>query len=509
MSELRQPEVNPSPIDGEVGGIKTSYAKGSHKLYVRFGLTYVELWALGIAVSIGGQFVSWSEGLIVGVGSYGIACLLVLGGYTTLTCNISEVISGLPFAGGSYGLARCSISNYWGYMLGCIEVIQYIFLVAATLTTLEKLLEMVLPDVQHYPPVTWLILYIIPVLARTYAGIYFWWFVKFVACSSILILLLFVFGSMKYVDFSQYAAWPSTADNSVSNPWFIGGVNEFMQVYPLATWLFVGVESLKETSYDVDEPKSVIPKAQTLSIVTLVVTSILVFFVCISLPPGVKSMSSNIAPFNAGFQLMFDLTDQETRQYATILSLPAVYGLAFAFSMMYAKLLYAMSESHLKPHFLNYTYTRTGAPYMALILGSLLSYCACLIGYAYPDFQNSLFNIAMLAAFTSYVTQSVIYILVKTRYSVIKCDFQSPFGIYGAMFSIFVWLIGIISIIGFQKNNIAIIAISIVFASFTITYFTYYRKRQTFSEMEKEIFFRIYVINRKLFTHFSLYFWNL
>jgi succinate dehydrogenase hydrophobic anchor subunit len=74
----------------------------------------------------------------------------------------------------------------------------------------------------------------IPVLTRTFAGIYFWWFVKFVAITSILILLMFVFGSMKYVDFAHYAEWPSTATEPVNNQWFLGTFHDFMRVYPLA-----------------------------------------------------------------------------------------------------------------------------------------------------------------------------------------------------------------------------------------------------------------------------------
>ena len=485
--------------DSSRNGVNTS----SKKTFV----TSFDIWALGITIVIGGQYFSWNFGLVAGVGTYGIAVLIIGIGYITLICNISEITSGLPFTGGSYGLARCALGNYWGFVIGCSETLEYIFYVAAAVIALELMFELILPNLQHYPPVTWLVIYVFCVLIHIFGGQYFWIFNRFLAVLSILVVLMFVFGSMKYVDFSQYAAWSSTTDEpTVSSPWFVGDINKFMQVYPLAAWLYVGVESLKETCNEVEEPKIQVPRGQVSCVVTLIITSILVYFTAVSIPPGIVSMSSNSVPFNAGFELMFDLTAEQTLQYATILSIPATFATAFGFIMMYGKIMTAMANSKLMPLFLKAHYSKTGAPYMSLIVGSVLSYGVCLVSYWYKDLTIYIFNICILAGFCSYSLQCICYILIKTKYSNIERHFVSPFGLIGGVVSLCVWVLGIISVACFQNDDQkALIAVCVLFGSFTVWYFIYAKYQQSFSDEEKEIFFRLYVINRKSITNMISY----
>ena len=464
----------------------------------KFKVNSFDIWALGITIVIGGQYFSWNYGFAAGVGSYGLAGLLITTGYITLICNISETTSALPFTGGSYGLARCTLGNYWGFLIGCSETVEYIFYTAASVIALELMFEIVLPNIQHYPPVTWLIIYIFCVVIHVFGGEYFWILNRCLAVLCLIIVMIYVFGSMKYVDFSQFAAWPSTDVRPVSNPWFIGGVSGFMKVFPLAAWLFVGVESLKETCNDLENPKLQVPRGQVSCVLTLTVTAILVFFVSASIPPGIVNMASNSIPFNAGFQLMFDLTDDEVLQYATILSIPATFATAFGFIMMYGKIMTAMSNSNLMPAILKRRYDRTNSPYVTLIVGSLLSYSVCLVSYWYTDLTLYMFNICILAGCFSYSLQCICYVFLKTRYSNIERSFQSPFGIIGGIVSLFIWIVGVVAISGFQDDNQkALIAVLVLYGFFTVWYFMYAKYNQSFSDEEKEIFFKLYIINRK------------
>ncbi len=62
-------------------------------------LSWVDMWALGISIVIGGQYFSWNVGVLVGFGSYVIAFFVVSTAYLCLVCSIAELSSGLPFAG--------------------------------------------------------------------------------------------------------------------------------------------------------------------------------------------------------------------------------------------------------------------------------------------------------------------------------------------------------------------------------------------------------------------------
>ena len=461
---------------------------------IKYGINSFDIWAFGITTVIGGQYFSWNTGLTVGVGMYGIACFLMAMAYIIFVYNASEVTSGLPFAGGCYGFTRCVMGNYWGFMLGCFEIVEYVFYVSESMIGLELMLELTMPDARHYAPITWAAIIIASVLIHIFGGKHFWTFNRFIAILTLLIVLFYCFGSMKYVDFSAYAAYPSEP-----NPYFVGDMKDFMKVLPLATWLYIGAESLSLTCDEIDEPKKTVPRGQIACVLTLTVTAILVYFVTVSLPPGIESLTTNGVPFNLGFKLIFGMTDDAlVSQYCTILSIPATFGGIVGFMLLYGKIIVAMSESKLLGTNLTMRYSRTGNAYVAIIVGAVLCYFVCLVSLWYPTLLLDIYNISLLGAFSSYITQNVCYILLKVKYTNIECDMKSPFGIYGAVYCMLVWVLGVIAIVGFQDDNQrALEAYAVMFGFFTAWYFIYARHYQSFSEEEKEIFFRIYVVNRK------------
>ncbi|TMW58185.1 hypothetical protein Poli38472_011773 [Pythium oligandrum] len=258
----------------------------------------------------------------------------------------------------------------------------------------------------------------------------------------------------------------------------------FMQVLPLGCWFFVGVEALNLASDQVEQPKRMVPFGQMMCVLTLVVSGIFVFFVTVSLPPGINVLPTELVPFNNGFEPLFNMSQTN----ATILSLPATYATAFGFIWCYGKLIAAMATSQLLPVFLART-SKSGTPYMAIAVGSTLSYIICLIVYFVPTVSKCLFNICITAAFMSYTGQCVGYIALKKNYRNIKSShFHSPFGIGGALYSMVIWILYIISIIGFQGNGgQEIMVCSIVVILLTVYYFAWARKRQTFSPQENKI----------------------
>ena len=105
-----------------------------------------EVWALGISIVIGGQYFSWNFGLVAGFGSYLIATLLISVAYICLCFCTSELTSALPFAGGAYGLARCTLGYYPGFVVGCCETIEYIAYVSVSVYALGGMIVSMNPD---------------------------------------------------------------------------------------------------------------------------------------------------------------------------------------------------------------------------------------------------------------------------------------------------------------------------------------------------------------------------
>ncbi len=94
----------------------------------------------------------------------------------------------------------------------------------------------------------------------------------FLAVVSLLLLLIYCFGSLMAVD-SIYQKTDISASAS-----------GFLKALPLGAWFFVGIESLNMAAGDVLSPKVVLPRGQMSCVLTLVVTALFVFFVSSALP---------------------------------------------------------------------------------------------------------------------------------------------------------------------------------------------------------------------------------
>ena len=200
-------------------------------------------------------------------------------------------------------MARCVLGNYMGFLLGCAETVEYIFYVASSTVALGGMITLVEPRMIGLEPVIYLVFYVFSLLIYIFTGRQFWRFNIFLAILSIIILLLYCFSSLKSVDFNANAYTPSTIDAPVSNPWFVGGGYQFMQVLPLSAWLFVGVETLRETCGDIPNPKINVPRGQIVCMLTLLATGLMVLFITASLPPGIITASTLAVPFNNGMYM--------------------------------------------------------------------------------------------------------------------------------------------------------------------------------------------------------------
>jgi len=191
---------------------------------------------------------------------------------------------------------------------------------------------------------------------------------------------------------------------------------------------------------------------------------------------------------------MFNTTDK----IATLLSIPATYATAFGFIYAYGKLIVAMAGSKLLPKIFYRRWQATGAPYIALITGSTLGYGICLVVYYYPYLGKHLFNVCILCAFSAYSAQCIGYIQLNTKFKNLKREFHSPLGIYGAVYSLLVFLLAAISVIGFQDDqNFAVFMVLIMCSVFSVYYYFYAKYRQTFSEEERKVLFVAHVVNCK------------
>ena len=406
----------------------------------------------------------------------------------------------MPFTGGAYGLARVTLGLFPGFLIGCCEAMEYITYVASATILLSEMLSAVSDTPDYMIPVYSLVIYFLACGILITGGSIFWQISSIIGIISLLILLIFCFGSIPYINFLQNATSSSTTGSSnLEQEYFIDGIYGFMKILPLAAWFFVGIESLNLTASVVVTPKTTIPKGSIACVLTLFICAILVLFITASLPMNNETkipIAYMTAPFSLGFSLMFNMNEN----VAIAFSIPATFATAYGFIFAYSRVLISMARSLLFPSFLLKTYGKYHTPYVAILIGSVLGYCLCISVYFMPIINTYLFSICILSAFLAYISQLIGYVIFKIKYDQRERKFTSPLGIFGAIYGCIIFIVAAIAICFFQDDDyINMICISILGSIYTFFYFSYSKKRQNFSSDEK-IFFPVHVIKCKCFS---------
>jgi len=439
---------------------------------------------MGIVLVIAGDFSGWNVGLPPGSYVPLIVATSVVGtAYIALMLCIGEIISGLPFGGGAYGLVRITVGFYPGFLVAMLEVVYLI----------------VMNSLGGYSfASTWCALFN---LSSTYTPL---------LCLAYLLLAwgILILGSMVF-SFSRtnncfalysaslvilYCFWPTGPDHTTihvqhtSTP-RLNFINCFSQV----SWLFMGIENLAYSCSIVSCPKEVVSKGSIACIFTLLLTGTLV----VSFATGCYSQNPDLLgtepfPLNSGYMSLLQCSYNQ----ATALTIPISLASFYSFMFCYGTLISALSESGLLPSLVSRKFN--GIPWFAYIVGNSICYCICLVVYFIPQSFSTLQNVCFLAAFIAYCAYFIGYACLKLQFSEIQFTFSSPVGIFGAVYGFSLFLSEIVCLIFLQNYGYrALYTLSGLCTCFTVYYFKVAKKREKLSPDERTSLLIAHVIKLK------------
>lgn len=479
--------------------------------------TFFDIWMMGVAVVIGGQYYGWNAALTQGFGTWCIAQVLMGMAYIVLILCIAEITSAIAFSGGCFGLARAVIGFYPGFIVGCLEFLEYTVYTSASVLYIGNSLCNLMNADLNYQPLIWFIFYAISLSICIKGGRYLWNFVILLGVVSLGILLIYCFGSLKYVSFEKYA--PMYALNNLNNVpldddtsftavddsqtlpfndprnWFIDGFGGFINTLAYSTWAYGGIESLALVASNCRDAKTAIPYGSIAAVLTLFFANVFIIFVATSMPPGIQTTMALPAFMNVGFELMFKCTSA----VANGIVLPSQFAMAFGFLLPYGRLLQSMASSNLVPSFFGLKHETDIDK--AMIIGSVFGYLFCIIGAYIPAIasSNALSNICILAGFLSYFAQLAGFVMLRTRYSAVERQFYSPVGIPGVIFAGIIFAFGTVSVAFFQQDDYAaFISVFVLVALLTAYYYLFAKNTQILSKEEQDTVFKLHIINYNL-----------
>jgi L-asparagine transporter-like permease len=140
-------------------------------------------------------------------------------------------------------------------------------------------------------------------------------------------------------------------------------------------------------------------------------------------------------------------------------------------------------------------------PINALVIGSTLSFALCMLEYFKPEVGLYLYNISVMGAFFTYMSIFLSFLSFRLYYPTITKEFHSPLGVAGAYYGMAVFALAIVSICGFQEKQVSITTFSCVLGVAILYYFWAVEKRQVFSEEEKKVMFKAYLLKGVVLSH--------
>ncbi len=192
-----------------------------------------DIYLLGIAVTMGGQFFSWNSGLDEGFWCFMVSTILMGIGYICLTLCLAEMMSTLPFTGGLYGFVRVAMNPFWGFIVAVCEVMQNVFYIAATLFYLGQTIVRLSGTGKDMYVMIWIMFFCVSIPIYVLGGAVFMRTIRFLAVYTFLMIIVFLIVSMINGDFETYADQKQDFE-----------FDEVMQRFHLAGWFYIGIEHL-------------------------------------------------------------------------------------------------------------------------------------------------------------------------------------------------------------------------------------------------------------------------
>jgi ethanolamine permease len=287
---------------------------------------------------------------------------------------MSELASAVPFSGGSYGFVRVTMGRFAGLTVGVCEAIDYTFYVAATALSLGAAVTNMSGLSPHLETLWMFLFYSFACVLHIRGGKFYWQLmIGYAVLQSALLFVFyflcfsipgFSFANNAPIEITSAAAVAPLAQNGTANGalangtalvetsesvYFLGGVQGFFQIVPLAMWWFIGIEMAPLAAEETREPRKNVPKGMMTAVCTLIAHAFCTLFVCLSVPPGTDKLAGEGYPLNQGFAALWpgaaDADSANGAWWTTFYSMPAIFSTFYGFMFGYGSTLAAAATA--------------------------------------------------------------------------------------------------------------------------------------------------------------------
>ncbi len=403
---------------------------------------------------------------------------------------MGEMTSALPFSGGIFGFVRAATGPYYGFMVACCEVFLSLTIVIGV-TQYATVIPLMTGYIDSSFQTKLIgIFFGLNLFINLLGGKPFWIIVNMAGFLIFFLLFTYIFGILLEVnksttDFNTYC--------KTDKPLEFDGI---MLQYPGVLAQFLGLEYIPLLSELTAEPRKTIPRAMMICSTTFLVFTIFVSLAACSTAPGQMILQMVPTPLMFGFQKILNVDFNQS----VWLHFPALYSSTFTLIFCSGRQLFTIAKSGFLPSFFTQTTPQTGSPFVTLTLVCSVGVGIAMFFNDYPEYSPTLIAAIYICSYIVLMNAFIAYLFFRKKYSTLLRSFHSPLGRWGAFYGIGWCLFGFISEFHYQNRQPVLNAIYILLIYLgcaTLFYWFYLVRNQVFSEEEKKLLFKAYLINGK------------
>ena len=443
---------------------------------------------------LGNRNFGWNFALSYGFETVVANTLFVGSAFICLCLCMGEMTSALPFSGGIFGFVRAATGPYYGFIVACFEtvfclsylvVMMYIFLYIPVIAGGV--------DASFMPRLIG-IAYGFILFLNLLGGKPFWTFTAIAGFMTFLLLFIFLCGTLHDIN-SREVDYKTYCETNVPVTF-----KSMMKERFLAVLQFQGLQYLPLLSEYVKEPRKSIPRAMMICAWKFVIFSILISLAACSTAPGQFILQLVLTPLMFGFQRIFNTTLEN----GVWLHLPGLFAPVMTVLFCSGRQLYMIAKSGFLPEIFSKRLPVSQTPVVTLCLITSIGAGINLYLHYHPEIWSHIINIFVLSSHIVFINAFIAYLFFRHKYSSMPRSFASPIGVWGAWYGLGNNIIGCVSVIMYADDESASVSYDSLyvllglFVGGTIFYWAYLVKHQKFSEEEKKLLFKAYLINGEL-----------
>ncbi|KAJ3398117.1 hypothetical protein HDU80_009247 [Chytriomyces hyalinus] len=421
---------------GKIGD-KDEYLK-KRKLMPAYA-TSIHVWGFVVGTVISGEFSGFNAGYANGLGSMIVAhvlCSILMG---TVSLNLTELVTAMPFASGCAAYASGAFNGAVACFIGYAYTFDMVFIGAEVTAFMGVALQALFGTETNYNILYYLVTILVCTAINFHPKVYFN-VITVMTVISCLLVIIPLFAVAPQFDFKDaFVTNVLMPDGTIttSTDFLPFGITGVINSFPLALYLLIGFENMPCCVEETQTISTSIPRGMLAANLTLLSMSWIALVVTAGMPPGQSVLQAAILPYSAMLATAFNLSNE---QAVTLVSLPSVFASQLAIYYATTRYIYGLSRGGYMPPALSLT-TKNGAPYTAMAATSVMfGILSAVLQYSSDKSTSAIFlTIGTIFALTAYIVQPILYIRLKFRLPALPRPFNARvFGIPAAVINLII-----------------------------------------------------------------------